>query len=547
MSLSSVAIEQREKEAQALKTFLFFSLISSVALHIGILALAINRFFLRVPEITTQPIELTILETIPQEVVQPQVEIKSLAKINSGGSSGNNGGEITISTKTAINMIKSSVAPAAKQPQPKTTNNFISKQSQTLIPPEPAKTTTPVKINPIEDTTPEPTSTPLAVQTNPIQKLDENAHTLASNQPQADTKPTDIPSLKSETPTNLSSKTIPYNSIVSTQSSQNRNILGNLGDRLRNSLGTGNGADNEIGNGTGTGVENSTGNGIGNSTGMGVGNTISTGVGNETGNKPKPENTPIATAPKPTIENSSKLNRADCLQCQIKYPDRARRRGAEGNPEVAIDTDNRGNVTRVRLIRSSGDSELDEAAQKAAQEWKLTPTEAGREGVKASVNFAIKGSQRHRKLQERQIKKEREAPQNKPEKADSTSTPIESPQRKKTSIITDVIPENTTRYRQESPPSESKPVSPRRQRVEPEQPKETEESKPRRRSPQPVKSDTNNQVDEGRAERIQKSRRRLEEILRRRQKSSESPPAEAHPAPEPVTTLPTESSSDSDK
>ncbi|WP_052149781.1 energy transducer TonB [Aphanizomenon flos-aquae] len=96
------------------------------------------------------------------------------------------------------------------------------------------------------------------------------------------------------------------------------------------------------------------------------------------------------------------MNRADCLQCQIKYPERARRRGAEGNPEVAIDIDNKGNVTRVRLIRSSGDSELDEATQKAAQEWKLMPTEGGREGIRASVNFTIKGSQRHRQLQKRQ-------------------------------------------------------------------------------------------------------------------------------------------------
>ncbi len=522
MSLSSVTIEQREKEAEALKTFLFFSLIGSVALHIGVLALAINKFFFRVPEVKEEPIEVTILETIPQEVVQPQVEIKSLPKINSGG--GNNGGEISIPTETAVSIIKSSVAPVAKQPQPKTTNNFITKESPTL-------------------TTPEPVTIPTPVENNPIQKFDENADTLASNQTQADIKPTDIPPLKSETPTNISSNTIPSHPTVSTQSPQNRNILGNLGDRLRNSLGKSNGNGNGTGNGTGNGV----GNRIGNSKGNGIGNGNGNGVGNETGNKPKPENTPIATAPKPPIENSSKLNRADCLQCQIKYPDRARRRGTEGNPEVAIDTDNKGNVTRVRLIRSSGDSELDEAAQKAAQEWKLTPTEAGREGVRASVNFAIKGSQRHRQLQERQIEKQREALQNKPKKAASTSTPIESPQRKKTPIITDVIHENTTRHRQESAPSESKPVSPRRQRVEPEQPKQTEEAPPRRRSPQPVKSDTDNQTDEGRTERIQKSRRRLEEILRRRQKSSDLPPAEAPTPPEPATTSPTESNSDSDK
>ena len=445
MEFSSVTIEQREKEAEALKTFLFFSLIGSLVLHIGILALAINRFFLKFPEVREEPIEVTILETIPQEVTQLPVEIKSPQKVNSGGGGGNKGGGISTPTETALNMIKSSVAPITKQAQLKITTNLISKQSQTLTNREPAKTLTPVQTNPIENTTPEPATTPPPVETKPIQKLDENANTLAANQPQADTKPTDIP------PTNLSSKTIPSNPIVSTQSPQNKNILGNLGDRSRNSLGTGNGT------GSGTGV----GNGIGNSTGNGTGN--GNGLGNETGNKPKSENTPIATAPKPPIENSSKLNRADCIQCQIKYPDRARQRGIEGNAEVAIDTDSQGNVTRVRLVRSSGDSELDQAAQQAAQEWKLTPTAEGREGVRASVNFAIKGSQRHRKLQERQIQKQRSTTKKNPEKATSTSTPIESPQynqQKITPIITDIPSENTTKQREESAPSESQQISP---------------------------------------------------------------------------------------
>jgi TonB family protein len=451
MEFSSVTIEQREKEAEALKTFLFFSLIGSLVLHIGILALAINKFFLKFPEVREEPIEVTILETIPQEVTQLPVEIKSLAKTNSGGGGGNKGGGISTPTETALNMIKSSVAPITKQAQLKITTNLISKQSQTLTNREPAKILTPVQTNPIENTTPEPATTPPPVETKPIQKLDENANTLASTQPQVQTKPTKITPLKSETQPNASSNNIPSNSTASTQLPQNKNILGNLGDRSRNSLGTGNG----------TGVGNGIGNGTG--SGTGVGNGIGNSTGNESGNKPKSENTPIATAPKPPIENSSKLNRADCIQCQIKYPDRARQRGIEGNAEVAIDTDSQGNVTRVRLVRSSGDSELDQAAQQAAQEWKLTPTAEGREGVRASVNFAIKGSQRHRKLQERQIQKQRATTKKNPEKATSTSTPIESPQynqQKITPIITDIPSENTTKQREESAPSESQQISP---------------------------------------------------------------------------------------
>ncbi|MTJ46651.1 energy transducer TonB [Dolichospermum sp. UHCC 0259] len=520
MSLSSITIEQREKEAEALKTFLIFSFIGSLALHIGLLALAINKFFFKVPEVTNKPIELTILETLPQKIIQPPVEIKSLTKINSGG--GNEGGEISIPTKTTISKIKSSVATVSKQPQPKITNNIISKQSPILTVPKTASISNPVKNpvknNPIENTNPEPTIATIPTETKPIQKLDENSNNLASTQPQAETKPTEIPLLKSENQPNISSNNIPSNSTTSTPVSPNRKILNNLGNRRwRNILGK------------------DSGNGVGNNSGNGIENTA------------KPENKPVATAPKPPIENSSKLNRADCLQCQIKYPERARRRGAEGNPEVAIDTDNKGNVTRVRLIRSSGDSELDEAAQKAAQEWKLTPTEAGREGVRASVNFAIKGSQRHRQIQERKIEKQREAIKKILEQEASTSTSVESLQRnrrKTNPIITDLPSENTTRLRQESAPSKSKPVSPPRQSVELEQPKQTEESPARRRSVQPVKSNTSNQSNEGRTERVQKGQRRLAEVLRRRQKSSDSPPAES-PAPlEPATTSLTESTSE---
>ena len=496
MGFSIVTIEQREKEAKALKSFLLYSLISSVALHTGVLALFINKFFLKAPEVTEAPIEVTILETIPQEIAQLPVEIKSLPQTNSGGG-GNQGGGISTSTETAINIIKSSVAPITQQNPPKTTNNLITKPSQLI-------------------TTSKPTTTTNPVTTEPIQ----TANTIFTN----------ITPLQSKTQTNTSSDNIPSNLTTSTQSPEKKNIISNLGDySWRNILGKG------------------TSPGVGNGTGLGVGN--GTSAGNETGNTPKPENTPIATAPKPPRENGSKLNRADCLECQIKYPDRARRRGVEGNPEVAIDTDAQGNVTRVRLISSSGDSELDEAAQQAAQQWKLTPTEGGREGVRASVNFAIKGSQRHRKLQERQIEKHREVAKKKPEKETTTPTVIESPQpsqRETAPIVTDIPSENTTRRKQESLPSPLKPVSPLRQTIEPEKSKQIEESKPHRISPQPVKSDTNNQVDEGRSERVQKSRKRLEEILRRRQKSSESPPPEAPTPPPSETTSSTESNSNSE-
>jgi TonB family protein len=458
MGFSSIAIEQREKEAEALKTFLLYSLIGSLALHLGVLALCISKFLLRVPEVKDQPIEVTILETIPDEIAKPQANKNSPVNINSGGGGGGGGGngvKNLIPAATSISAITPAFLPVAKQHQPKTTNNFIAKQPQAPTIPEPATTQPPV-------------------ETKPIQRLDENSNTPASNQPQPDatvtndSKTQNIQSSKLEIQPSSSSTNISTTSTSSTQPSQNvvstnGNLVGNLGNRLRNSLGNGsgngvgNGSGNGVGNGSGNGVGNGSGNGVGNGSGNGVGNGSGNGVGNGVGNKPKTEDTKVATAPKPPIENSSKLNRADCLKCQIRYPDRARRRGVEGNAEVLINTDINGNVTYVQLIRSSGDSELDEAAQQAAQEWKLKPTSTARQGVRASVNFAIKGSQRHRKLQ-----RERETTQKKPQTDAHTSTPIEST------------------------PLPSQSVSPI----------------PPLPSPEPVKSDTNNQADETRTEEV---------------------------------------------
>lgn len=45
----------------------------------------------------------------------------------------------------------------------------------------------------------------------------------------------------------------------------------------------------------------------------------------------------------------------------------------QGRVEVAVDTDERGNVTNARIVRSSGNSELDEITLREARSWKLRP------------------------------------------------------------------------------------------------------------------------------------------------------------------------------
>jgi TonB family protein len=45
----------------------------------------------------------------------------------------------------------------------------------------------------------------------------------------------------------------------------------------------------------------------------------------------------------------------------------------QGRVEVAVDTDERGNVNNVRLVRSSGNRELDEMVLRQARDWKFKP------------------------------------------------------------------------------------------------------------------------------------------------------------------------------
>ena len=66
MVFSSVIVEQREKEAEALKSFLFCSLIASLVFHIGVLALGIGKCMQRVSETKEELIEIAVVETVPE-------------------------------------------------------------------------------------------------------------------------------------------------------------------------------------------------------------------------------------------------------------------------------------------------------------------------------------------------------------------------------------------------------------------------------------------------------------------------------------------------
>ncbi|MBR8836876.1 MAG: TonB family protein [Stigonema ocellatum SAG 48.90 = DSM 106950] len=107
----------------------------------------------------------------------------------------------------------------------------------------------------------------------------------------------------------------------------------------------------------------------------------------------------LPTPPKP-LPKSTRLNLAkDCIKCELKYPDTAKQRGIEGNPEVTIDYDENGHVTNVRLTQPSGKSELDQALVEQAREFILKPVPGGRLGARVVANFQIKESERDRMFQ----------------------------------------------------------------------------------------------------------------------------------------------------
>jgi TonB family protein len=480
MSFSNIAVEQRSKEAQALRLFLGCSLVGSLALHVGLLASGIGNFLARAPVEEEDPIEIQIVDAPEPEpekiVVEENIQERSPRQpvINS------------------VTPIRNEVA-FVPQPQPQ------------LKPP-----VIPQKPVPVQKVV----EKPQPIQQQPNQTIEK---------PVVATKP--VTSSQPETRNQSNAATT---SPATTQTSTNTSNSGSPSGGGSTGILTG------TASGTGIGISSGTGTG----TGIGNGNGSGTGSGSGSGNS-------VAVAPQPRkIEAPARSNgngRAACRQCDSKYPEQARRRGIEGKVEVAVDTDANGNVTSVRLTRSSGNRELDEAHLRQAREWKLKPSESGRQGVPISTNYAIRGSRKYREAQERKRQRQaREAERQR--QATSTanqSSTDESPRRRRrltSGTIVDVPPEV-------------------RQRRVPASASTSENSTPRRRLrpavnnnvPQARRSEAATSSGENNAPKTQRRRRRpdsattsdsankLRNVLRRsrRQQTESTPAAPAAPASEP--------------
>ncbi|MEH1786249.1 MAG: energy transducer TonB [Nostoc sp.] len=372
MSFSGTTVEQRSKEVEALKSFLTYSLIGSLALHIGVLSSGIGNSLTRVPTGKEEPIEFAIVDSPTAEPEKPIAEIPE--------------------------EIKKEPEIVQKQPTETPPVEKIQQQEQiTAVAQKPQLTNTP----------------PKAIVTKP--EVPVKSAPVPQSAPEVPIKSASIPQSARSEDSKASSAggggggggsgvALGSGSGIAIGTSSGTGTGGGTG------TGTGGGIGSGIGSGTGSGIGSGTGSGIGSGTGSGIGSGTGSGIGNEVGNRPTVATAPIAPTP-PKINSSGNGNgngRAACRECNAKYPEAARRRGVEGRVEVAVDTDAQGNVTNVRIARSSGNRELDEETARQAREWKLKPADGGRQGVSIATEFAIQGSRRYRQAQERKTQRQAE-------------------------------------------------------------------------------------------------------------------------------------------
>jgi TonB family protein len=98
--------------------------------------------------------------------------------------------------------------------------------------------------------------------------------------------------------------------------------------------------------------------------------------------------TKILEQPKSAIGNGSQFIE-NCFFCNFKYPETARQQGMKGIVEMSLEADDIGNVTKVKLIRSSGYKELDASAIEQVRKLKLAPQAGGRQDMRVEINYEL--------------------------------------------------------------------------------------------------------------------------------------------------------------
>ncbi|MEH2072635.1 MAG: TonB family protein [Nostoc sp.] len=389
MSFSGITVEQRSKEIEALKSFLAYSLIGSLALHIGVLSSGIGNYLAIAPEENDEPIEVAIVDSPTTEPEKPLEQVLEQPKKE-----------------------------PEKLEQPKIEPKIVQKQ--------------PIETPPVE--------------TRPVQQFEKPKIQPVQQQPERTTQRPQPQNREIAAKPQVPLKTVAPQSggggggggggssvLTGNSGSSGPGVALSTGSGTGTGSGIGSGSGSGTGSGIGSGSGSGTGSGIGSGSGSGIGSGIGSGsgrgIGNQVENRPTVATAPIAPAP-PKINSSGNGNGSvDCRpKCRFNYPESFRRRGIEGRAGLSIDTDEKGNVTNVRIASSSGNRELDEETLRQAREWKFNPVQGGRQGVRVNSGAFKEGSRQYRQYQQERKREVEERTQQ--AAAPANSTP-ENPRRRR--------------------------------------------------------------------------------------------------------------------
>ena len=424
MSFSGTAVEQREQELKTIKTFLVYSLLGSLALHIGLLVSGVGNLLFKVPEFAEEPLEVTLVETPSepepiQQVEPPKPEIPEKSQIlttSDRSSGGGGGGGASIKSSAAVSQIP---APSPQNPPVATQpSNVVEKPPSQIEPVKPLPSQRTSAPQP-QAKAPEPQN--ILTQTSPT-----NSTTIQAN-PQASAN---VGKLLVGMRNNRVNQGVSQPS-QGTANSINGGVTSNSTGISGNGVGGGGvGSGNGTGNGSGSGTGNGSGSGTGNGSGSGNGN--GSGSGSQVATAP--------TRPKLRFNSDNLEGRAACRQCNSSYPEWARKIRLEGRVKVAVDTDAQGNVINVRLVSSSGNGRLDAENLAQARKWKLKESAAGRRGVTIATEYVIRNSERSRQVEQAQKQRQEQQRNADSNSATNSATQVTNRRRRSLTVTNENIP-----------------------------------------------------------------------------------------------------------
>lgn len=456
MGLSSIAVQQREEEGEALKSFIVFSLVGSVGLHVAVLSL--SSFWVKETKLAEEPIEVIILDNPSVEVAK--LEPKPTPKIGGGSKPSasaktSNPAPEAKSSQTASGQ-EIALSPPAKLEKPPSLKATSIEKPLTTPQPIPIATPKVAEIPPIPIATPKvaeplppvptpqpevvatPIPTPVAslpseliakLKSTPMPTLTPTPTPLASEKPEPIPSPVAVATPKS-TPIPLTTPPqVPLQTQIrrrddvtaASPSPRNNQPPDRPSEKPSNPVNPSNSSvsqsnvanSNKVGDRSLTpGLQNSAGNNAGTPLARSQpGNNLTGQENNNSGGQEK-----VATAPSNTTPPGEDLlsprpgsGNLACRRCpDPPYPKRAERRGIQGTVKLIFDADRNGSIRNVRVASSSGHDILDHAALDAVKDWKLASSASEQQGISQSFTFAKKGSDTESLARERREKQERD-------------------------------------------------------------------------------------------------------------------------------------------